>query len=129
MHLQARAALASAALDKDDAPERLRVAETMAGRISKEGMRWADPLASLIRAGIAHNRNEPGTARSYLSDAIDGFDLADMHLYAAAARRRLGEMIGGERGKELKTEADSWMRRQTVLDVERMTRMLAPGFD
>jgi len=52
-----------------------------------------------------------------------------MNLYAAAARRRLGEIVGGERGQELITDADAWMERQKIKNPEKLTRMLAPGFD
>jgi hypothetical protein len=129
MHLKARAALAPATSDKRVLGQRIQVAETMARRIYQEEMRWADPLVSLIKAGVANLRNEQGTARSYLSDAVDGFDLANMHLYAAAARRRLGQLIEGKKGEDLKVEAESWMQKQGVHDPERMTRMLAPGLD
>jgi hypothetical protein len=129
MHLKARAALAPATSDKRVLGQRIQVAETMARRIYQEEMRWADPLVSLIKAGVANLRNEQGAARSYLSDAVDGFDLANMHLYAAAARRRLGQLIEGKKGEDLKVEAESWMQKQGVHDPERMTRMLAPGLD
>jgi hypothetical protein len=129
MHLQARAALASAATDPAVAPQRIRVAETMARRIARERMPWADPFVTLIRAAIAHASNETGAARTLLTDAAERFDLADMHLYAAGARRRLGELTDGERGTELIEEADAWMHHQKIANPERMARMLAPGFD
>jgi hypothetical protein len=55
--------------------------------------------------------------------------LADIDLYAAATRRRLGEIIGGERGRQLISEADTWMHKQEIKNPAAMTRMLAPGFD
>jgi hypothetical protein len=51
-----------------------------------------------------------------------------MELYATVARRRLGEVIGGEQGEELVDEAEVWMRRQQIKNPPAMTRMLAPGF-
>ena len=129
MHLQARAALATAAADKHVARQRLRVAETMAKRIAKEGMPWSDPFVALIRAAIAHSRRDSTAARTLLSDAIERFDLADMHLYAMAARRRLGQLTSGERGAELQREVDRWMTQQKIHQPQRMTQMLAPGFD
>ncbi|HEX4900486.1 MAG TPA: hypothetical protein VFV61_08140, partial [Pyrinomonadaceae bacterium] len=107
----------------------LKIAESLAGRIAKERMPWADPLASLVRAGVAYKRGETAAATTTLADAAEHFDLAEMQLYAAAARRRLGKLIGGRRGEELLTEADAWMREQKIDNPERMTRMLAPGFD
>ena len=52
-----------------------------------------------------------------------------MLLYAAAARRRLGEMLGGDEGRALVETADAWMRSETIVNPERMTEVFAPGFD
>ena len=128
MHLQARAALASAA-GSNDKKHRLKMAANMARRIAKEKMAWALPFASLVRAGIAHQEGESLKAISLLSEAVENFDLADIELYAAATRYRLGELVGGERGQQLIKESDSWMRKQEIKDPATMTRMLAPGFD
>ena len=45
-----------------------------------------------------------------------------------AARRRLGQVIGGERGAEMIANADDWMRNQGIKNPLLMTRMLAPGW-
>jgi hypothetical protein len=56
------------------------------------------------------------------------FERADMRLYAAAARHRLGNLLGGERGQQLVAEAEAWMTEQRIKNPAAMTRMLAPGF-
>ena len=91
-------------------------------------MSWSKPFATLIRAAIAHQRGEAGNAGTLLAEAAKGFDEAEMHLYAAAARRRLGEKLRDERGRQLTAEADAWMAEQKIKNPEAMTRMLAPGF-
>ena len=101
----------------------------MARRIAREKIAWALPFASLVRAGIAHQQGESSKAVNLLSEAVENFDLADIDLYAAATRRRLGEIVGGERGRQLIAEADNWMRKQEIKNPTAMTRMLAPGFD
>jgi serine/threonine protein kinase/tetratricopeptide (TPR) repeat protein len=128
MHLQARAALATAAVSNDK-KHRLRVTENMARRIAAEKIAWALPFASLVRAGIAHQQGESSKAINLLSEAVEHFDLADIDLYAAATRRRLGEIVGNERGRQLIAEADTWMSKQEIQNPAAMTRMLAPGFD
>jgi hypothetical protein len=50
-----------------------------------------------------------------------------MALFAAAARRCRGELLGGEAGRALVAEADAWMAAQSIRDPDRMARMLAPG--
>ena len=92
-------------------------------------MSWSTPYATLLRAGVAHQRRDDGKASSLLSEAVQMFERADMRLYAAAARRRLGEKLGGERGQQLINEADAWMAGQNVKNPEALAKMLAPGFD
>jgi hypothetical protein len=129
MHLKARAALASIRENPAQASQRLKIAANIARRISKEQMAWATPLATLLRAGIAYQRNDLSEATANLSEALNGLEIGDMHLYAAATRRRLGEVMGGERGERLVEEADRWMRSQKIRNPVSMSRMLVPGFE
>ena len=50
----------------------------------------------------------------HLRSAEQGFRTVDMALHAAVARRRLGELRGGDDGQKLIDAADAWMRSQTV---------------
>ena len=124
-YLRARCALAAASRDRG---RLLAIARDEARRIAREKMRWSDPLASLLRAGIANMEGDTARAEQLLGAAVDGFDRAAMKLYAAAARRRLGILVGGERGRELVCRADNWMASQTIKNPPLMTGMLAPGF-
>jgi hypothetical protein len=128
LHLKARAALASAAKG-DESAQRLRAAEKLAGRIAAERVAWANPFASLVRAAVAHQRGDGSRAVVLLSQAIETFDLAGIDLYEAVARRRLGELLGDERGQRHIDEADEWMRSHQIQNPQAMTRMMAPGFD
>ncbi|MHC5544784.1 hypothetical protein ACYOEI_41655, partial [Singulisphaera rosea] len=56
------------------------------------------------------------------------YDLVDMALYAAATRRQLGMILGGDEGRSLISEADAWMTRQGVVNPARMAAMYSPGF-
>jgi hypothetical protein len=100
----------------------------MARRIEKVEMSWSKPFATLVRATVAHQRGQAARAAALLSEAVKSFENAEMRLHAAAARRRLGERLGDERGQNLVREADAWMREQKIKNPEAMTRMLAPGF-
>lgn len=51
-----------------------------------------------------------------------------MMLYATAARRRLGVVLGGDDGRKLVKAADAWMGAEDILDPVRMTEMMLPGF-
>jgi serine/threonine protein kinase len=102
-------------------------AERHARAILRQGTRWGDPLALLLRAGAAATRGEGDRAVRLLESAEEGFAAAEMALHTAAARRRRGELIGGDAGRSLVTSADSWMSGQSIKNPERMTAMLAPG--
>ena len=126
-YLKARAALATALSDGDR--DKLALAEKLAGKIEKENMAWAKPFAEVVRsrsrAPTPASRLRP---QHRLRPRSDGFERMDMRLYAAASRRRLGELLGDDRGRQLKTDADAWMTTQRIKSPERMMRMLVPGF-
>ena len=126
MQLRARLALASAFGDQRE--RRLRLAEKLAAKIERENMAYANPLATLIRAGIARQRGDGGRALTLTEKALKDFEAADMQLYAVAARRRLGEMLGGDRGRQLVAQTEEWMTKQQIKNPPRMINLLAPGF-
>jgi serine/threonine protein kinase/tetratricopeptide (TPR) repeat protein len=122
MQLRARAAIGTG--DKD----KLRLAEKMARRMEKVEMSWSKPYAALVRAAVAHRRGEAVKEIALLNEAIQSSDKADMRLHAAAARRCLGQVTGGEQGRRLIAEADAWMTAQKIKNPDAMARMLATGF-
>ncbi|MSP61409.1 MAG: serine/threonine-protein kinase PknK [Myxococcales bacterium] len=129
LDIRARSALAVAVTASE--PERRRLlalAERDAKRIAREKLRWADPLADLLRAGIAAARGEKDPAASLLARAERGFEIADMALHATVARRRRGALLAGDEGRHLVATADAWMATQKVVRPDRITAMLAPGF-
>ena len=91
-------------------------------------MAWSDPLALLLRAAVASARGDAAAASTVLSEAAERFAGVEMSLYAAAARRRVGLVRGGESGRQLVAEADAWMQEQGIRKPDLMTRMLAPGW-
>ena len=70
LYLRARSALAMAAAHGHER-RFLRVARDGARRIANEGMPWSNPIALLVKAGIAHLAKEPALAIRCLEDAID----------------------------------------------------------
>ena len=126
-YLRARSALAMAAAH-GHRRRFLSVARTGARRIASERMPWSDPIALLLSAAIAHLEDRTPLAVRYLHDAADRFDRADMKLYAAVARRRIGALQDDARGRELTRQADEWMAAQGIKNAAAMTRTLAPGF-
>jgi serine/threonine protein kinase/tetratricopeptide (TPR) repeat protein len=124
--LRARLALASAA--GQQRAHRLRIAKDMADSIANEHMAWSNPLAMLILAGLAHRGGDGARAVALMTQAVAGFEASDMKLYAATARRRLGEISAGDLGRELVNQADDWMSRQQIKNPSAVANLMAPGF-
>ena len=127
--LQTRARCALAAAQRvADARPLLRAAEQDARRLGREKAAWSRALSSLTLGCVAGARKDPDTAVRHLQEAVAQLDAVDMQLFAAAARRRLGQLLGGDEGCSLVTQADAWMRAQGIVKPSRMAAMLAPGF-
>ncbi len=126
-YMRARSALAMAAMNR--APHRfLSVARAEARRIARERMPWSDPIALLLRAGVAYVEGDAALSLRCLHDAVDRFERADMNLYAAVARLRIGELQRDAAGRERQGAAVAWMAAQNIKNPAGFTRMLAPGF-
>jgi serine/threonine protein kinase/tetratricopeptide (TPR) repeat protein len=128
LHLRARASLTASLARCVDESALVASAERDAAAMEREKMPWSEPLVSLLRAGIAARRGDRGAAVAALRGAVAGLDGAHMALYAAAARARLGELVGGAEGDALRESADTWMAVHGVLQSRAMVAMLAPGF-
>jgi hypothetical protein len=126
LHARGRCAIAMA---REGGRDLLRDAAAAARRLERERIAHATGYAKLLRAGIAMALEEsPDRAASLLREAIASFAAVDMALYSAAARRRLGVLLGGDEGRGLVRDADAWMTAESITDPARMTAMLAPGF-
>lgn len=126
LHLRARVGLHVAMATGDRAV--LRQVARDARAIERMKMAWSLPLAQSIRAALADLAGDAEKSRALLTAAVRNFDKAEMRLYAAAARRRLGQRTGGEEGDALVRDADTWMRGQLVKIPEKMVDVLMPGF-
>jgi hypothetical protein len=130
LHLRGAAALAAATSTPD--PAEAAVLFDVAERAARDLVRGRivpfRPMGSLLQAGAAAARRNSERAASLLAQAAEGFDAAEMTLYAAAARRRLAELDGGETGRARGRAADECMAAEGICNPKRMTRMLAPGF-
>jgi tetratricopeptide (TPR) repeat protein len=123
--VRARCALSAAAVMSDAKPY-IRISELNARRLAREGVTWAKAHAHLISAGVAAFRQDQRGGEMHLNAAIDAFTEADMPIFAAACRWRLGELIGDSQGIAAVDETKSWMLKQGIRNPERMMALLAP---
>jgi hypothetical protein len=126
--LRARCALAMAAANGGEARRLRAVAAADVRRLTRENMPWSNALALLVRATLARQDDDAESAAALLAEAIDAFTGVDMHLYAAVARRRLGAIVGGQRGRTLQHDASAWMAAQDIRNPAAMAQLIAPGF-
>jgi eukaryotic-like serine/threonine-protein kinase len=127
LHVRARAALALAQAGERKAALARR-ADRDGARLERIEADWTRPVGALVRAGAAALRGDERAAIDRLRAAVRDFDAAGMRLYAAAARRRHGELLGGVEGRALVAAADQFMMDQGIQDPGRMAQAIAPGF-
>ena len=106
----------------------LAAAERDAAAIAAERASYCAPTAALLRAGVASRRGDEAAAVRALRAALAGFEACHMKLFLAVTERRLGELIGGDEGRALVHQANTWMTAQGIVNADRMTATLAPGF-
>jgi hypothetical protein len=122
-----RLAVAAQTTDPGERSAILQGVEDHAKAIMRERTHWGDPLALLLRAGAAATRGETERGLTLLTSSEAGLAAADMALHAAVARRRRGELMGGDTGQSLVASTDAWMAGQSIKNPDRMAAMLAPG--
>ena len=125
-YLHARTVLAAVAAGEIPA-NRLTLAERDARQIDRESMPWSDPFAQLIRASAAALRGDVPGAVDLLGYAESGFEATDQGLYAAVARFRRAQLVGGSEGERLMADAEAWMKKERVVNPARLCMAFAPG--
>jgi serine/threonine protein kinase len=128
LDLRARSAIACAMARPEQRRSLLAAALADARELERSPIGWCGSTSLLLRAGVAMVHDDRAVAIARLRQAIPGFEQVDMPMHAAAARRQLGRLLGGDEGESLVAAADAWMRRQDVKRPERFAAMLAPGF-
>lgn len=104
----------------------LRRATADAAVLARAGVDWALGLASLLRGSIAAADGEDARARASFDAAARELAASEMALFAAIARRRRGEVTGGDEGQADIAEADSWMRAHAIVRPDRIAYVYAP---
>ena len=128
-HHRACAALAAAESERGMKKRRLlALASRDARALARERATWTRGLSLLVRAGVSAEAGEPARATPLLERAITAFEDAEMAHLTAAAKIRLGTLLGGDAGAALRAAADAWAASQNVREPDRLWRLWAPGF-
>jgi eukaryotic-like serine/threonine-protein kinase len=125
--LQARSALAAAvASTGSERAQLLEVAAKFTAKLAREGMPWMDAIATLRRAGLCSARDDQDGAVRELRAALPALDSAELGLHAAAARVRLGTLLGGDEGTALREAGLAKLRAEEVKNPDAMVALYAP---
>ncbi|HEX8703727.1 MAG TPA: protein kinase [Myxococcaceae bacterium] len=121
-------ALAGLAADPRGQGPVVRQALGAARALEREQVSWAAvPLGALLRAAVARRRGDDAEALRLLTVAEEGARKHGMVLVATFIQRSRGEVLGGDEGRALTTQADAWMNAQSVRRPERMAAILMPS--
>jgi hypothetical protein len=119
-----RSALAAAASN----PEAVAIAAKQAHALERIRLPWALGAAYLLRGGVAFARGDRAAALAHVDKAAQNYEAGEMRLHAAVARRRVGQLRGGDEGRAIVSESEWWMTDQGVRNPLKLARIIAPGF-
>jgi eukaryotic-like serine/threonine-protein kinase len=95
--------------------------------LKRRGMTRSQGLGAMLEAALCFTLGEERKAVRELRAAIAKLDEAEARMHAAAARRRLGQLIGGDEGRALSATGEAFMREQGIRELEPMTELNCPG--
>lgn len=128
LRLRAASALCAAAAD----PVARRVLHTAVERdlerIDREDVPWASAVALALRGELHIQQGALDQARHAWTLAEERLSAVQMESSAAATRRCLGLLLGGDAGEVLVRTADDWLVRHGVTDPERGTWLHVGGY-
>ena len=131
LDFRCRTALAAANRHNKTSPQRtkaLKIARECSRILDRQTNPWGRASARVAQAALQEfEGNVAAAAETFLAAAIV-FEEIDMMGYAWSARRRAGQMIGGEEGRNLVEAADRWFESQSILRPERFAAMHVGGF-
>jgi hypothetical protein len=107
--------------------EWLAVAQKDAATLAASSLKQARAWGLAVEAGLALASRERTVAVAKLGEALATYEEVGYAMYAAASRRRLGELLGRDEGAELIAQANAALRAQGVVNADAICEMLVPG--
>ena len=116
----------TAVLENGPAELLLRSVERDAKALEKEQARYALPHSCCGRAWVAEFRGNRAAAIQYLERAVEIYDEVELIPFGEAARRALGILLDGERGRLMVEQADAALRAHGYRNPARHAAVYAP---
>jgi hypothetical protein len=109
-----------------DVEAMLARAERDAGALARERSSWGDPIAMVVRAGVAKLRGRDAIAADGFAHATRLFEAQAMALHAAAAKATHAAVVGGDQGRALAADARGFFTAQAMKDPDRVGSIFVP---
>ena len=97
-------------------------------RMEKQKTPISTVNAAVLRPAILLQLGNKKEAIALLRKAISNAEEHDMILHLAASRRRLGELLGDEKGDKFIQEANAIFAQEKIANPDKMIEVFAPGF-
>jgi hypothetical protein len=123
----AAAALSSQPRDIAQAQRMRAVLRASIVSLKRAGGAKRTGIAGMLDAALALDKGERRQARELLIGAAETLESTGAAMWAAAARRRAGQLIPSVEGTTLIALGDSFMQSQGVKNLEAMTEVNCPG--
>jgi hypothetical protein len=107
--------------------QRVAEARRMARLLGREANPWAGALAALVEALADNAAGDRAAAIVALGRAIDRADKADCVSFALPARHCLGELLGGDDGRQMVEDALRTMTEWGIRNPSRWLAVYMPG--
>lgn len=125
--LEIRGRVALAIVADNRSPAHLKIAADCARSLRRERVLWANAFAASIEGAVMAWSGDRDGALERLAAAERDLEAVEMSGFRAAGRRRRGEYSGGEEGRQLVENADTWLAAQRVRNPAVLTRCFAPA--
>lgn len=124
--VRARGALQAAAVGIDRARHLAQV-ERDARALVREDAPWARAFGQRLQGGVSLLRGDVEHAVSQFERALPALDASGLALHAAVIRRRVGELRGGDDGRQLAAQSEALLRTRGVVNLEATARAFGVG--
>ena len=95
------------------------------GRLRRERAPYLRAITKIVEAATAALEGHADEARGYLAQATALSEASGMLVIAALARRRNGELLGGELGARIAADADAVLQRHGIVNASRFADVFA----
>jgi serine/threonine protein kinase/tetratricopeptide (TPR) repeat protein len=128
VYQSARAQAALAWARSQRAPRPTRAARVALRRLEQTGLAMARATSLLGLAALADMSEDSATAERLCTQSVAAFDALGMKVHAAVSKYRLGELLGTQRGRLLRAEAEQSLRDRGVQQPTKLVQALSGGF-